>query len=239
MYLGLVSDNVQVGYYTSAFKVYHLLISAFTALTGVMLPRMSAIVSQGDHDKFKSMINKSISFISLFSIPLIIGSCVMAPEIIHVLCGPGYNGAILPMQIIMPALLAVGVSHVLAMQILVPHKKDHVLLITSIAGAVVSIFLNVTVVPSLQSVGSALVLLSSEFTLAIIYIIYIRYRGFAKINYWTFFISLLKSIPYVLLCLLAKEITNNHLISLLIAVSSCLVVYILMNIKQYKDLFKN
>ena len=40
MYLGLVSNNTEVGYYTTAFKLYSVVLGFFTAFTNVMLPRI-------------------------------------------------------------------------------------------------------------------------------------------------------------------------------------------------------
>lgn len=40
-YLGFVSGETEVGYYTTAVKLYTILISLFTAFTGVMMPRMT------------------------------------------------------------------------------------------------------------------------------------------------------------------------------------------------------
>ena len=40
MYLGLISGDTEVGYYTTAAKIYNIFLSLYTAFTGVMLPRM-------------------------------------------------------------------------------------------------------------------------------------------------------------------------------------------------------
>ncbi len=74
----------------------------------------------------------------LFSIPMIVCSIILAPQIIHLLAGPGYEGAILPMRLIMPAVLPVGIAQVLAIQVLMPMKRDRAPLTASILGAAVS-----------------------------------------------------------------------------------------------------
>ena len=48
---------------------------------------------------------------------------ILAPQIIYILSGPEYEGAVFPMRIIMPAAFAVGMAQVLAIQILMPMKK--------------------------------------------------------------------------------------------------------------------
>ena len=85
---------------------------------------MSALLAEGDHKRYNDLLHKSFSIIARFCIPLIMGGMVMAPQIIFLLSGEGYEGAILPMRIIMPATLLVCISFVVVMQILIPMKKD-------------------------------------------------------------------------------------------------------------------
>jgi O-antigen/teichoic acid export membrane protein len=238
MYLGLVSDNVSVGYYTSAFKLYHLILSVFTAFTSVMLPRMSSLVTQGDHEKFQYFIRKSVDFVALVSIPLIVCCTIMTPEIINLLCGPGYEGAIMPMRIIMPAILPVGLAQILAIQILIPLKRDKVLLAASIVGAVLSLIINVTLVSRLQSVGSALVLLCSEFAVTLFYLIYAHKHQITKISVRSFMMPVLKTIPCAVICLLCQRLISDLFLSLTLAVAFSLTVFAVLNVNQIKSLIK-
>ena len=82
MYLGLTTDNVQVGYYTTAFKLYSVILGFFTAFTNVMLPRMSALLAKGDVEHFQRLVNKSFSIMSVFSIPMIACSMIKSSCII-------------------------------------------------------------------------------------------------------------------------------------------------------------
>lgn len=236
MYLGLACNNTEVGYYTSAFKLYNLILSVFTAFTSVMLPRMSSLLSQGETDKFKEYINKSMAFVSLFSIPLIVCCSIMAPEIIYLLCGNGYEGAIMPMRIIMPAILFVGIAQILAIQVLMPLKKDKTLLLASDLGAVMSLLINIILVHKIQSIGSAIVLLSSEFIVTLTYIIYTERKGIIKLNYSHLINPLLKTIPCALICLMCHRFIEGRIISLLAAVVLSFAIYAVLNTRQFKNL---
>ena len=200
MYLGLVSNNTEVGYYTTAFKLYSVVLGFFTAFTNVMLPRMSSLLANGEKDRFQELVNRSFSVMSTCCIPLILCSMIMAPQIVYILSGPGYEGAILPMRIIMPAAFAVGVAQVLAIQVLMPMKKDKVLLVASIIGAVVSLLINLLVVPSVESVGSAIVLVCSEAVVTGTYVIYVLLHGLIRIHVAIIRKSVLYSLPCALVC---------------------------------------
>ena len=161
-YLGFVAGDVEVGYYTTATKLYTIFISLFGAFTGVMLPRMSALVEQNKKDEFLRLFSKSVNFQLCFSIPVIIYTELFAPEIISFLAGPGYEGAILPMRIVMPLLFVIGYEQILVTQTLLPLKQDKIVLRNSIIGAATGIILNIMLVPMLHSIGSSIVWCACE-----------------------------------------------------------------------------
>ena len=220
MYLGLVSNNTEVGYYTTAFKLYSVILGFFTAFTNVMLPRMSSLLANGEKDRFQELVNRSFSVMSTCCIPLILCSMIMAPQIVYILSGPGYEGAILPMRIIMPAAFAVGVAQVLAIQVLMPMKKDKVLLVASIIGAVVSLLINLLVVPHMKSMGSAVVLLCSEVVVTGTYMWYVLFKDLAVIPIKLTGRSVLYSLPSIVVCWGCGRWINNEFVGVVGAVIS-------------------
>lgn len=161
-YLGFVAGETEVGYYTTASKIFQIFIALFTAFTGVMLPRMSSLLSEGKVDEFKKYLSKSVEILYLFSIPIVIVAVIYAPVIIRIVAGEGYEGAILPMRIIMPLFAIIGYEQIIVVQGLMPLKQDKSILRNSIAGAFVGIILNIVLVSSFKSVGSSIVWLVSE-----------------------------------------------------------------------------
>lgn len=225
MYLGLVSNDVQVGYYTTAFKLYSVILGFFTAFTNVMLPRMSSLIAANEQERFQNLLNKSFSVMVTFSIPLIICCEILAPELIFALSGPGYEGAIIPMRIIMPAVIFVGIAQVIAIQILMPLHKDKVLLNTSVIGAFVSIILNFFLVKHLQSVGSAIVLLSCECIVTISYILFIIRKSCFHFPWIKIAESLIISTPCILICYLCKFCISNQFLKLIIACAISIIIW--------------
>lgn len=223
MHLGLVSGNVQVGYYTTAFKVYAVILGLFTSFTNVMMPRMSALLSEGEKDQFSRLVDKSFRAMCTFSIPMIVCSVIFAPEIIYIISGRGYEGAITPMRIIMPAILFVGIAQVLALQILTPMKKDKTLFMASVVGASVGILINITIVPFLQSVGSAIVLLSSEMVVTTIYVVYVLRHQIVTIPFDSIWKNCLLTVPAAAICLLCGHFIENSFLSVIAAVPAAIV----------------
>ena len=161
-FLGFVTNTTEVGYYTTATKMHHIILSLFTAFTGVMLPRMSNLLSNDKKDEFTQKINYSFSLLVLFTFPFIVWGFSLSSEIIRLIAGAGYENAAAPLMIIMPLVFIIGYEQILVIQILIPLKKDKAILINSILGATVGIIANIMLVPRYGCVGSAIVWLISE-----------------------------------------------------------------------------
>lgn len=161
-YLGFACSPEQVGYYTTATKIFSIILSLYTAFTGVMLPRMSALYAEGNLSEFKRLIDKSLDLLLSMSVPAVLFTMLYAPEIILLISGKGYEGAYIPARIIMPLILIIGYEQILVLQVLLPAKKDKAVLRNSILGAIVGVLLNVIIVKNMQSIGSAITWLLSE-----------------------------------------------------------------------------
>ncbi len=214
MYLGFVASNTQVGYYTAAFKLYSVILAFFSAFTSVMLPRMSALHTGGEQETFQKLISKSLSVVIALSAPIIIYTEMMAPQIIDLLSGAGYEGAVLPMRIIMPAILFVGIAQVLVVQLLIPLKKDSLLLKVYILSALVGLAINIFAVHKIQSVGSAIVLLTAEGLAALLFILYVRRNRLADFSFRSVAKSIGLSLPLVPVCYFSGVLFDSSFIAL-------------------------
>lgn len=175
-FLGFISTDEQVGYYSTATKLYTIFLSFITAFTTVMLPRLSQLISQNQLNEFQHQINKSFNIILTVSIPFTVFAIFFAPDIIHIIAGNGYKEAVIPMMIIMPLITIVSIEQILIIQILTPLKKDKEMMFCTICGAVFGIIINILVVPNMLSIGAAICWLASEFIVMSCAIYFISHR---------------------------------------------------------------
>lgn len=168
VYLGFIGGDVEVGYYSTATKLHSIIIALFTAFTSVMLPRMSALVADGEKESFNELFQKSIKILFAFSTPLITFCIIFADQIVLWVSGLGFEGAVPCMQIVMPLVFIIGYEQILVFQILMPLKKDKCIFINSIIGAIAGVLSNLLLVPFYYSMGSAMVWLISEFCVLLI-----------------------------------------------------------------------
>ena len=173
-FLGFVSGDVEVGYYTTATKIYYLIIAVFAAFTGVMLPRMSTLVANGEMERFKSYFHIAEDVLFGFSLPIIIWLLLLAPDIVEVIAGPEFGGAVVPTMIVAPLIFIIGYEQILVPQTLMPLGKDKLLLRNSLIGAIAGVVLNVALVPVFHAVGSSLVWIITECVILILCQIAVR-----------------------------------------------------------------
>lgn len=231
MYLGFVSDSTQVGYYCTALKIYGIILGFFTAFTSVMMPRMTSLLSQGNKEAFKNLIYKSFNLLFTICFPLIIGTTILAPQIINILSGEGYEGAIIPMQIIMPLIMVVGIAQILAIQVLMPMQKDKSILTASIIGASIGFISNLLLVRTYGCIGTGIVLLISELSVTSYYTYSVRKNKIIDFPWKLCLKNLIWSIPYVLICCWAILLFKNPIFMLVFAGIVSIIYFII--IQQY------
>lgn len=166
--LGFIKTDVDVGYYNAAVKIKSILVSIVTSLGTVLLPRTSYYVENGLWDEFKKITKKAISFVILVASPLTGYFIFFAREGIFFLSGSAYEGAILPMQIIMPTLLFIGITNIFGIQMLVPLGREKVVLYSEIAGAIVDVIINALLMPRFASEGAAIGTLVAELVVLVV-----------------------------------------------------------------------
>lgn len=210
MYLGFVTNTTQVGYYWAAIKIYTIVLGFYTAFTGAIMPRMSSLLALGSIDSFNNIINKSFDILLALSPFIIIISVIHAPQIIYILSGVEFYGAVLPMKIVMILVFVVGLAQILAIQVLIPMKKDKIILEASFVGATISIISNIIFVEKLGAVGSAIVLLICEFSVTLFYIGICIKKKFIIFPWIKMVKYLIASIPYLLICLISAALFSDY-----------------------------
>lgn len=166
--LGFMTTDEDVGYYNAAVRIKSILVSIVTSLGTVLLPRASYNIEHGLMEEFWRISKKAINFVFLMASPMMLYFIFFAKEGIYFLSGTAYTGSIVPMQLIMPTLLLIGLTNILGIQILVPLGKEKIVLCSEIAGAVVDVIINAVLIPKYASAGAAIGTLVAEFVVLIV-----------------------------------------------------------------------
>lgn len=230
IYLGFVSSETQVGFYTTAAKIYGMVIALFSSFTAVMLPRMSNVLSEGREDEFKAIVQKVLRVLFSLGVPIILLMETEAPDIIRIISGAGYEGAILPMRILTPLILVIGIEQVLVLQTMMPKKYDREVLVNSIIGAIVGISLNIMLVKRLASVGSSIVWLSSELVVLAGAIWVVSRRAKILFPIRELLVEIGKYLVLAVLLVLASKLSGFFLVRFVVSCAITALYFLVLNL---------
>ena len=156
VFLGFCSGDKEVGYFATATKMYSILMGVFTAFTNVMVPKVSELLSDGNREKIQKIADDTFNILTIVSLPIIIACLFCADEIIFIIAGNGYEGAILPFKIVIFLLLIIGMEQIVIQQFLMASTSNKSIFIVSTVGAVIGILGNIVLTTRLGAVGSAM-----------------------------------------------------------------------------------
>lgn len=196
--LKFYSDDVQVGYYSTATKLYAVIMAIFLSMTSVMIPRISYLVKHRDLSKVRELTLKMFKLLFLFFIPVLLFFEFFAPEFITLFAGNSFLPSVLPMRIVICQLLVIGTEQIFILQLLIPAKKDYQVAVCSIVGAGVCVITNVLLTARLNTIGSSLAWLFAELSVLLCSSYYVKKQFNIYFPLKLFMKNMVVSIPYIL-----------------------------------------
>ena len=171
--LDFMKGDMEAGFYGTAVKIKLVLVNLVTSVSAVLLPRTSFLAVKGDYDRFITLLKRTMSGVIALSVPAASFFIMFADDCISVLAGEEFSAAVLPMRIIMPSIIFIGISNITGMQMLVPAGKEKEVSHAAWIGAAVDLSLNMLFIPRFASAGAAASTLAAE----IIVMIYLLRQG--------------------------------------------------------------
>lgn len=237
VFLGFCSGDTEVGYFTTATKLYSIIMGAFTAFTTVMVPRVSELIKEGNKEYLQKIISDTLSLVVIFSVPIIVLCEFYAHEIIFLVAGSGYEGAEAPFRIVIFLLLIIGFEQILIQQFLMASKSYRSIFIVSVTGALVGLCFNILITPQMASVGSAICWGISEFSVLIVGVVLVS----KTLGLFVDIGIILKIIPQVLYYTIPVGaifmIGISGILELVISAFALLLLFVLYNTKLQKNTY--
>ena len=234
VFLGSVAGDTEVGYFTTATKLYTIIMSVFTAITTVMVPRISQLIHEKKKQQIQEIADQIFSALEVLSIPIIVFSQFYADEIIYILSGAGYEGAIVPFKIVIFMLLIIGFEQVAIQQFLMATTSNKSVMIVSTIGAIVGITLNMMLTGKLGSVGSSLSWGLSEFAVLITGLILIKKLIGVSLRYKDLLINGLYAIAYIVPLYFVDKFIPG-ITSFFVSGVTIFLLFILVNLKVHPN----
>ena len=235
MFLGFSSGDIQVGYFATATKLYTIFLSVLSAFTTVMVPRVSELLHDGKLEKLQWIANQTMSLVTVTSLPIIIYCQFFAADIINLIAGQGYEGAIPPFRIVICLLLIIGFEQILIQQFLMASPNNKPITIVSTVGAIVGVGLNILLTPNLGAEGASVAWGASEFAVLVTGILYVNMNVGVKVPFKSILVDVMWSLLYLLPLYLIYSQNLDVWIRLILSGIVLIVVFFLINLFLHKN----
>ena len=160
--LGTLASTKDVGIYDQALKLVNILLTLVTSLGSVMLPRVANLLSTGDHKAVNKMHQMSFLIYNLVIFPIIAGMLIVNDDFVQFFLGQDFQDAKYAIAIMIFRMFFIGWTNIMGIQILIPHNKNKEFMISTTIPAIVSVGLNLLLLPKLGYIGAAIVSVLTE-----------------------------------------------------------------------------
>lgn len=172
--LGLLSGMTQVGFFEYSEKLSKMPMALITAVGTVMLPRMTAELVAGRHEKALDLLGDSIWVMLAVAFALMLGIIGIAPEFAVVFLGDEFADCSGIMRVLALVIPLISTTNVLGRQYLLPMGRDTLFTLSVCVGAVVNICLNIVLIPAYAAMGAAISTVCAEFSVLVVQAFMVR-----------------------------------------------------------------
>jgi len=170
--LDWLSTERDVGYYYSADKIINIPLAVITALSTVMLPRISNEYSRGELAHVGQLLKKSAELTVFLSCAIGVGVASIAKEFIPFFFGAGYDACIELVYWFTPVLFVKAIGDLIRSQYMIPSHMDKQYTVSVVIGAIVNLVANYIFIQKLGALGAVLGTLAAEASVTIIQIVF-------------------------------------------------------------------
>lgn len=171
--IGQMSTMTQLGFYENATKAL-IARNLATALSTVLIPRMSNLLGKNDNKQFESLLNKSLDAVFLLTVAFGFGTAAVSTVFSVVFWGDGFSQCGPLIMIMSLTIPAYGITYVINNQYLVPAKMERIYIWATTAGVVVNFIFNAVLIPKYAAMGAAVATLITQFIVLIVECFVIR-----------------------------------------------------------------
>ena len=163
--IGVITQSpYQNGCYEEAMKVIRVLMNFVGAASGVLMPRFAALYASNRHEEIRHKLFSGIRFIFIVTLPMIAGIVIVAPVLLPLFLGEGFDDAVILLQILAVLLLLIGLSGLFGNGVLLACREEKKYTYCIVFGAIVNFLLNLFLIPILQAKGAAIASVAAELT---------------------------------------------------------------------------
>lgn len=172
--IGYLTNVAEVGYYDMAQKIVKLPLGVVTSLGLVLLPRISNLYANGEDEKIKYYITKSLNFVLFLALPIYFGILGISSNLVLWFLGESFAKSATIMKITSMIIVFIGMSNVIGVQLMLPLGKEKEFTISVTTGAVINFVLNSILIVKFASIGASISTVIAEFSVTLVQFIIMK-----------------------------------------------------------------
>lgn len=172
--LSFLRPAAEVGIYNVAYKIMENLVFFPAMLAGLILPVLSRAY-RGDREKFQEIAHKTAKVFLILVLPIILGMIFLAPDIIRIVSGSGFEASADVLRILAFSLGGIFFGHYFNMLILVGNIQKKLMFLL-LGVACINITLNIMLIQALSYRGAALASAVTELLVVLVSGILVGYK---------------------------------------------------------------
>lgn len=227
--LGFYVNTTAVAFMARSTTVTNMGIAVSKSISNVAMPRSSYYLKH-DKEKYSNLLKIVPQFIMWITMPITFGIIVLSPNIMFILGGDEFLDATLLLQITSIIIIFSSLSTYLQSQIIIPNGNERIGLWCSVVASVVSILLNIILIPKFSFIGSGIAVVVAEmFSMLTRYYVVKKVLNYSEVNLInkSSTIYLIVSLLMGLLVVLIQQIIGNVLLSFFVSAFAGFVFYVL------------
>jgi len=163
--LSVMMGDAEVGLYSAAYKLCDPLSLIPGALMMSLFPVMSAFFKNSEEKLIKSY-KLGIKYLLIITLPIAIGTTIIADKIILLIYGLDFSGSSTALQILIWTLVVTSINSVMA-KLLISMDKQKLYMTSTGLCAIVNVTLNLFLIPILSYNGAAIATVATNVVLFI------------------------------------------------------------------------
>ena len=228
--LGFMSGDEAVGIYSVSAKVYTIIKNVVASVVIVSIPRISALLGGEKKEELSKTVKSIYSTLLTVVMPVSFGIAVLSREIVLIIASEEFMRA-------SPAIIVSAATMVMCLcayfwgdGILVPFKKEKIVLRATITSAIINVILNVILIPICNETAPAIATLASETNAFIICMIYGRKLIGNIGGLKTAIKTIIGSLPIVVYAIFLKPLIANMYLYIIALVALSGVSYLVIEL---------